>query len=91
MAMQVMVGMHCPRAERRRQDDAAATGGIGRDIQENKDAVNKAVSPRYLADRSSRIARVVISGGEEITRPVGKVGVDIAVLITFLLFGDNLR
>jgi len=91
MAMQVVVGMHCPRAERRGQYDAAATGGISRDVQENKDTVNKAVSPRHLSDRSSRITGVVVSGGEKITRPVGKVRVDIAVFVAGFLLSNDLR
>ena len=93
MAIEIVVSVKSPRAERVRQDNAVTSGGaranVRANVQANEDAVNKAVAGAGGAEGRVQGGRVGIAGGEEVGRPIEQIGVDVAELSAGALGGDD--
>ena len=90
MTVEIVVSMKSPSVEARGQDNAVEGGGVVGRVEANKDSIDKAVAGRGGADSRLKVRSVGKSGGKEVSRPVGEVGIDVAILIASALSGDDL-
>jgi len=90
VTVEVMIGMHGPRAEGGRQHDATAAGDVACLAQADKHTVHETVSPTHISHGRLCLRRVFGLSGEQVGGSIGEIGVDVSVLGTGLLFGDDL-
>ena len=90
VAMEVMVGVHCPGVESGRQDNSVIAGGVRGEVKEDEDAIKEAVASRCGADGRVSHGRVSALDGEEVSGAIAEVGVCVAVLRAGSLLGNDL-